>query len=215
MGSEGLVRLAWLHMWMFEDNLLFIKKDFGRSFRPQGSDAELEKYGDLIADRMMSYSLPESTPEARRSLDEIYINLLRLFEIHFSTYPYLLGGHPCAGDYAIMGALHAHMGRDPAGLRIMQKHGPRVLRWVENMLLPEVQAPEFHDFKVNYPADDHVPDSALETLRFIAGQYGMKFVLGAKAFNQAMHVLQPASGFALAPQQDQPVLPLQTVVYQG
>ena len=28
---------------------------FGRSFRPHGSDEELEKYGNLIADRLMSY----------------------------------------------------------------------------------------------------------------------------------------------------------------
>ena len=81
--------------------------------KPQGSDADLQKYGDLIADRMMSYGLPESSAAARAALDEKYKHLLALFEAHLIQYPYFLGGHPSAADYAVMGAFHAHMGRDP------------------------------------------------------------------------------------------------------
>jgi glutathione S-transferase len=213
MGSEGLLRLAWLHRWMFEENFAFVKKDFGRSFKPQGSDADLQKYGDLIADRMMSYGLPESSPAAREALDEKYKQLLSLFESHLIQYPYFLGGHPSAADYAVMGALHAHMGRDPAGLRVMQAHAPRVLRWVENMLLPEVQAPEFYNVSVEYLANDEVPDTALAVLHFIAEEYGKKFVLGAIGFNQAMEKLAPQAGYALAPEHDQPLLPAELVSY--
>jgi len=192
-----------------------VKKDFGRSFKPQGSDADLQKYGDLIADRMMSYGLPESSPAARAALDEKYKHLLALFEAHLIQHPYFLGGHPSAADYAVMGAFHAHMGRDPAGLRVMQDHGPRVFRWVENMLLPELQAPEFYDVPVAYLADDEVPDTALAILRFIADEYGKKFVVGAIGFNQAMEKLAPQSGYALAPEHDQPMLPVELVSYEG
>ena len=215
MGSEGLVRLAWLHRWMFEENFAFVKKDFGRSFKPQGSDADLQKYGDLIADRMMSYGLPESSPSVRDALDKKYKHLLALFESHLIQHPYFLGGHPCAADYAVMGAFHAHMGRDPAGLRVMQEHAPRVLRWVENMLLPEVQAPEFYAVPIEYLANDEVPDTALAVLRFIADEYGKKFVVGALCFNQAMGKLTPQAGYAFAPEHDQPLLPAERVNYQG
>ena len=179
------------------------------------SDADLQKYGDLIADRMMSYGLPESSPAAREALDEKYKQLLSLFESHLIQYPYFLGGHPSAADYAVMGALHAHMGRDPAGLRVMQEHAPRVLRWVENMLLPEVQAPEFYNVSVEYLANDEVPDTALAVLHFIAEEYGKKFVLGAIGFNQAMEKLAPQAGYALAPEHDQPLLPAELVSYGG
>jgi len=215
MGSEGLLRLAWLHRWMFEENFTFVKKDFGRSFKPQGSDADLQKYGDLIADRMMSYGLPESSPAARQALDEKYKQLLVLFEAHLTVHPYFLGGHPSAADYAVMGAMHAHMGRDPAGLKVMQEHGPRVLRWVENMLLPEIQAPEFCAVPVEYLANDQVPDTALAILHFIANEYGKKFVLGAIGFNQAMDKLAPKVGYALAPEDDQPLLPVESVTFEG
>ena len=107
LASEGLVRLAWQHRWLFEENYRFIKNDFGRSFSPQGSDEELLKYGNLIADRMMSYGLPESTPQLREQLNDSYQRLLSLFESHLIAHPCFLGGHPSAADYAIMGAMHA------------------------------------------------------------------------------------------------------------
>lgn len=215
LGSQGLIRLAWLHRWLFEENHRFVKMDFGRSFRPQGNDEELLKYGDLIADRMMSYGLPESTPEARAALDDQYRELLQQFEAHWIEHPYLLGGHPSAADYALMGALHAHMGRDPAGLRVMQNHAPRTFRWVEHMLVPDVQSPEFGDRPVSYPENDSVPETALGILRFIALRFGDAFVLDSLAFQQAMARQSVATGHELAPDNDQPTLERERVRFRG
>ena len=215
LASEGLVRLAWLHRWMFEENFSFVKKDFGRSFKPQGSDEDLLRYGNLISDRMMSYGLPESTEESRMALDKTYGELLSLFEAHLTEHPYFLGGHPSAADYAIMGAMHAHLGRDPAGLRMMQDYAPRTFRWVEHMIVPEVQSPEFYHVPVEYLPDDEVPETALAILRFIAEEYGQQFVLGSLAFNQAMERLMPEAGHQLAPEHDQPTLSAESVTYNG
>ena len=215
MGSEGLLRLAWMHRWVFEDNYAFVKMDFGRSFRPQGDDDELLKYGTLISDKMMSHGLPDSTADLRRSLDQQYISLLRLMEAHLIEHPYFLGGHPSAADYAVMGALHAHLGRDPAGLRVMQDNAPRVFRWVEHMIVPEIQSPEFFSRPVEYLPGDQVPATALDILGWIAGEYGQQFILGAIAFNQSMGELNLASGSALDAENDQPLLAPQKVVYRG
>ena len=215
MGSEGLLRLAWMHRWVFEDNYAFVKMDFGRSFRPQGDDDELLKYGTLISDKMMSHGLPDSTADLRRSLDQQYISLLRLMEAHLIEHPYFLGGHPSAADYAVMGALHAHLGRDPAGLRVMQDNAPRVFRWVEHMIVPEIQSPEFFSRPVEYLPGDQVPATALDILGWIAGEYGQQFILSAIAFNQAMDELNLASGSTLDAENDQPLLAPQKVVYRG
>jgi glutathione S-transferase len=215
LASEGLVQLAWMHRWLFEGNLKFVTMDFGRSFRPQGDDAQLMKYGRLIADRMMSQGLPEATPELKARLDEQYLQLLSLFESHLISHPYFLGGHPSAADYAIMGAMHAHLGRDPVGLGMMQQHAPRVFRWVEHMIVPEVQSPEFFDRPVEFEPDDKVPDTALQIMAYIASEFGEKFVLGAIAFNQAMERIAPESGYQLNPEQDQPLLPEETITHKG
>ena len=55
----------------------------------------------------------------------------------------------------------------------------RVFRWVEQMLLPEVQSPEFFDVSVAYLDADEVPQTALDLLRFLAEEFGQQFVLGA------------------------------------
>ncbi|XOV84888.1 MAG: glutathione S-transferase family protein [bacterium] len=215
LASEGLVRLAWLHRWMFEENDAFVRMDFGRSFKPQGSDEELLKYGSLIADRMRSYGLPESTDEMRQMLDTKYRTLLQLFEAHLVHHPYFLGGHPSAADYAVMGAMHAHLGRDPAGLRVMQDHAPRTFRWVEHMMVPEVVSPEFYSRPVEYFPDDEVPQTSLDILNFIAQEYGEPFVLGALAFNQAMNRQGASAGYEMSPEQDQPSLPAERILYNG
>lgn len=215
LGGEGLLRLAWLHRWMFAENLFFVRSDFGRSFRPQGTDQELEKYGNLIAQQMRRQGIPEATPEALDRLNDQYEHLLGGFERHFIEHPYLLGGHPSAADYAIMGALHAHLGRDPAGLNLMQNTAPRVFRWVEHMIVPEVQSPEFFDRAIVYPDRDQIPDTSIEILRHIAERYGRQFILSAKAFNQAMVRMQVESGHELAPEHDQPTLPKERLTYQG
>jgi glutathione S-transferase len=216
LASEGLVQMAWLHRWLFEENLTFVKKDFGRSFKPQGSDEELLKYGNLIADRMMGNGmLPDGTQEFKALLDQQYLGLLKVVETHLMHHPYFLGGHPSAADYAIMGALHAHLGRDPAGLRLMQENAVRVFRWIEHMIVPEVQSPEFYNHEIEYPANDHVPESALDVLHFIANEFGERFVLSALAFNQSLERLAPEPGYMFNAENDQPVLPEQVVHYNG
>ena len=105
LGSEGLVQLAWKHRWYFAGNDHFVKMDFGRSFRPQGTDEELVHYGNVIAERMLSRGKLDISDAARAQLDEEFIALLSLLEAHFTSHPYLLGGHPSAADYAIMGAM--------------------------------------------------------------------------------------------------------------
>lgn len=217
LASEGLVKLAWLHRWMFKDeNYFFVKMDFGRSFKPQGSDEELMKYGNVISDRMTTRgALPEGTDDLKARIDGQYLALLALFERHLIEHPYFLGGHPSAADYAIMGAIHAHLGRDPAGLHLMQNNAPRVFRWVEHMMVPEVQSPEFFDREIKYCVNDEVPETALAILQFIGETFGAGFVLSALAFNQAMERLAPERGHVIDEENDQPTLPQEEVQYQG
>jgi len=234
LASEGLLSLAFQHRWLFtEENRTFVRMDFGRSFKPQGTDEELIKYGNVIGDNILgdkvkfvlggdqeyqsfAASLRGSpTDELKARLDREYLGLLALMEDHLISHPWFLGGHPSAADYAIMGALHAHLGRDPAGLQLMQANAPRVFRWVEHMLVPEVQSPEFHDSAIEYPVGDEVPETAVKILLYIANLYGEKFVLAALAFNKAVERLSPETGHVFDAKHIDAVLPAETVSYQG
>lgn len=216
LASEGLLQLAFQHRWLFDENLKFVKMDFGRSFKPQGTDEELMKYGNVISGDILSRGIfPPRTDETRSRLDREYLGLLALMETHLMSQPWFLGGHPSAADYAIVGALHAHMGRDPAGLRVMQANAPRVFRWVEHMLVPEVQSPEFYDRDIEYPPGDEVPETALAILHYISDLYAERFVLGALAFNKAVERLKPESGYVFDAEDIDAVLPPEAVSYRG
>lgn len=97
----------------------------------------------------------------------------------------------------------------------MQDNAPRTFRWVEHMMVPEVQSPEFYARPIEYLPGDEVPQTALDILNFIAAQYGEPFVLSALAFNQAMSRLGASAGYELSPEHDQPSLPPERIVYDG
>ncbi|MDJ0785408.1 MAG: glutathione S-transferase N-terminal domain-containing protein [Myxococcota bacterium] len=207
LGSEGLVGLAWKFRWLHPDeNLHFVKMDFGRSFRPQGSDEELLHYGGRIADRMLSHGRTEASPETLDAMDEEYTALLSRLETHFIEHPYLLGGHPSAADYSLMGALFAHLGRDPLPRRRMQETAPRVFRWVEHMLVPDVQSPEFFDRPIEYPANDEIPPTAEDVLRHLLTRYGEGFRANVVAVNEYVERNGLSAGDAFSKETDQPVL---------
>ena len=205
LGSEGLVRLAWQYRWFPEDNLQFVKMDFGRSFRPQGTDEELLHYGNLIADRMLSRGKVSFDDELLAQMQTDYLGLLQRLEAHMQSYPFMLGGHPSAADYSLMGALHAHMGRDPVPLHLQQMNAPRVFRWVEHMMTPEIQSPEFAEYPIQYAPNDEIPDTFKEVLRYLLDLYGERFLSEGQAYEAYVDQrdLRPGS---MVDEEDQPML---------
>lgn len=184
--AESLGKVAWHFRWRFpEENLRFVTMDFGRSFRPQGSNEELMHYGGIIANRMDGHAAAIGLTEALYpTLLELYHEVLDVLEAHFTSYPYLLGGLPSTGDFALMAPLFAHLGRDPYPLHIMQRRAPRVFRWVEHMNTPEIRMPEFSDTPQAYLAGDEVPENVVRLLRMLIADFGSVFTSTATLYNE-------------------------------
>jgi glutathione S-transferase len=172
--AEPLGKVAWHFRWRFpEENQRFVTMDFGRSFRPQGTNEELMHYGGIIANRMDGHAAAIGfSTDLSPALDELYHDILDILEVHFTTHPYLLGGLPSAGDFALMAPLFAHLGRDPYPLHIMQRRAPRVFRWVEHMNTPEIRMPEFSDTPQSYLPNDEVPEQVVKLLRLLIDGFG-------------------------------------------
>jgi glutathione S-transferase len=181
--SENM-RIAWHYRWNFpEQNLFFVTMDFGRSFKPQGSDAELKHYGDIIAQQMDGHRPNFGiTPELYPALEAIYFDLLDGLEKHFTTFLYLFGGLPSIGDYALMGPLFGHLGRDPHPRSLMQERAVRVFRWTEHMNTPEICSPEFPDTPIAYLPDDAVPETVCDLVRLLCSDYAAIYRETAKLY---------------------------------
>ena len=180
-----LGRPAWHYRWNFMDeNYAFVGREFGRSFRPQGSDAELDHYGSLIAERMQGKRAGRGdSPALRPVFEAIYLDTLKLLEAPFTRYPYLFGGLPSIADHVLMGSLFGHLARDPVPANLMKRHAPRVFRWTEHMNTPEIVSPEFSEMPEAYLANDEVPETVLQLLRMCLTDVGQQFLTSAEHFN--------------------------------
>ena len=85
--------------------------------------------------------------------------LIARLETHFEEHPFLLGGRPCLGDFALFGPLWSHIWRDP-GTRAWLDEAPAVVAWFERTKSPVAEPGAFLE-------DDVVPatlDPILRTL---------------------------------------------------
>ena len=181
-----LGRVAWHYRWNFmEENYRFVGREFGRSFKPQGRNEELDHYGQIIAERMEGKrkGLGDS-PALRPVLEAIYRDVLDLLEEHFTEYPYLFGGLPSIADHVLMGALFGHLARDPKPSTIMKLRAPRVFRWTEHMNTPEIQSPEFADTPQAYFPNDEIPETVLSLLRLCIEDVSSPLLQSVQIYNQ-------------------------------
>jgi len=173
-GAQGLLRPAMHYRWNFDAvNLQFIRDTF-RDVIPVGLPPEAQEPAFLDASgRMRKATIALGvTPEAVPMIEESYAQFLRLMNAHLDDHPFMLGGHPTIADYGLIGAMYAHLGRDPAPLQLMQTIAPRVFRWTERMNMAETFEDEAQSKSGGNLLDgDNLPKTLVEILRFIAGDY--------------------------------------------
>ncbi len=218
IASEAL-KIAWHFRWNFQEaNYHFVSREFGRSFRPQGTDAELDHYGGVVARQMDSHRARVGiTPDLFPAMEAIYLDLLEQLEAHFTEHPYLFGGLPSVGDFGLMGPLFGHLGRDPYPLHLMQRRAPRVFRWVEHMNTPEIRSPEFSEAPLSYLPDDAVPPAVVELLRTFMADHAASFIETARLWRDwvARNPDKPPGTLLSDQDEDQPSLGMVTVRLRG
>lgn len=173
-GAQGLLRPAMHYRWNFDEvNLPFIRDTF-RDVLPDGLTPEAEEAVFLQASGRMrkATSAFGVFPETFKLVEESYAQFLALMNTHLHDHPFMLGGHPTIADYGLIGAMYAHLGRDPEPLRLMQSTAPRVFRWVERMNMAETfEDEQFVRSKGALFAGDTLPKTLLDILSFIGEDY--------------------------------------------
>lgn len=216
--SEGM-KVAWHYRWNFkEPNLHFVRREFGRSFKPKGTDELLDHYGEVVVARMDGHRARLGiTPDLFPAMEGIYFDLLDTLEEHFTNLPYLFGGLPSVGDHGLMAPLFAHLGRDPWPLHVMQQRAPRVFRWVEHMNTPEIQSPEFWDTPMSYLPDDEVPETVMRLIRTFCEDNSAVFQATAGLYRKwvAARMDWPAGSVISDTDEDQPSLGQITTPLRG
>ncbi|MFN2098753.1 glutathione S-transferase C-terminal domain-containing protein [Altererythrobacter sp. MF3-039] len=173
-GSHGLLRPAMHYRWNFDEvNLPFLRETF-RDVLPSCLSKDAEDADFLHASGRMRQAavVLGVTPDTQRLVEESYAQFLVLMEQHLRHHPFILGGHATIADYGLIGAMYAHLARDPVPLRLMQTSAPNVFRWVERMNMAETFVDEAVAKAQGKLFDsDSLPLTLLQLMRFIADDY--------------------------------------------
>lgn len=163
-GTQSMLRHAMHYRWSY----LQQQEEFLRTAFSTGTTAA---QADTVMTRMQSY-LPDLgvTEQTQPLIEQSYRQLLDILNQHFAIHPYLFGGRPSVADYGLVGPLFAHLGRDPVPCQLMQLRAPKVFRWVERMLAPGLEVPEYPQSTPEFLKEDQVPDSLGLLLEHIAGE---------------------------------------------
>jgi len=161
------------YRWNFDaDNLAFLDAEFTAHLAPLATPEEGRGVFEFASGRMRKAAAGFGvTPETYGLVEESFSDFLARLEAHLSRTPYLLGGRPTLGDYALIGPMFAHLGRDPHPHMLMKRAAPRVARWVERMNWPHQGAHEFVDMTEDLSPEAAIPETLERLLAFIAEDF--------------------------------------------
>ena len=169
VGSEYLLPLAMHYRWTYRaDQDSFLQAEFGRTMIAGQSREERRKLAAGMMDFFAGF-LPNLgvVPEVVDALETAYGDWLDALDEHFQYHPYLLGGRPCRGDFGMMAALFAHLGRDPVPAGLMKRKAPNLYRWTERMNAAAIADGEFAGYGEDYASDDKLPETLEPVLALV------------------------------------------------
>lgn len=157
-GDEWLVIPALYYRWTRPASTAFALDAFGRSAAPRLPAPVRERIAQAFGARMRGY-LPvlgvrdaASAAGVERTTREVIAALDRCL----ADQPYVLGGRPCLGDFALYGPLFAHLYRDPGSTELFDG-APNVRAWIARMHAPHAVG--------DFLADDAIPPPLEDVLR--------------------------------------------------
>ena len=130
-GDEWLPILAMHTRWNNEENRAFARDEFAAYGFPWLPRSLGRRLVAPITEKMSSYrEILGVTDASIPGVERMAQTVLCALNEHLQHAPFLLGGRPCVGDFALVGPLYAHVYRDP-GSRRMFDDVPAVVAWME------------------------------------------------------------------------------------
>jgi len=173
-GLAGMLQAAMHYRWSYRDEQeLFLQAEFGRGLYA-GADREARRAAGRRVMDFFSSSLPALGINAQTipAIEIAYEELLEALDIHFQSYPYVMGWRVSIADLGLIAPMYAHLGRDPYPTALMKKRAPNVARWVERMQLPNTPDGEYAPYDADWLADDEIPVTLEPVLTLLFKDWG-------------------------------------------
>ena len=173
-GLEGMLQAAMHYRWSYRDEQeVFLQTEFGRGLYA-GADREARRAAGRRVMDFFSSSLPALgiTNATVPAIEAAYEELLEALDVHFQSYPYVMGWRVSIADLGLIAPMYAHLGRDPYPTAMMKKRAPNVARWVERMQLPNTPDGEYATHNADWLPDDTIPNTLEPVLALLFKDWG-------------------------------------------
>jgi hypothetical protein len=181
-----MLQVAMHYRWSYRDEQeLFLQTEFGRGLYA-GADREARRAAGRRVMEFFSSTLPALgiTPQTIPVIEAAYAELLEALDLHFQSYPYVLGWRVSTADLGLIAPMYAHLGRDPYPTALMKKRAPNVARWVERMQLPNTPDGEYAAHVADWLPDDAIPATLEPVLALLFRDWGPQLVADAACYQQ-------------------------------
>ncbi len=185
-GLEGMLQVAMHYRWSYRDKQeLFLQTEFGRGLYA-GADREARRAAGRRVMDFFSSTLPALgiNPQTIPFIEAAYQELLEALDVHFQSYPYVMGWRVSIADLGLIAPMYAHLGRDPYPTALMKKRAPNVARWVERMQLPNTPDGEFAPHAADWLPDDAIPVTLEPVLTLLFKDWGPQLCADAACYQQ-------------------------------
>lgn len=185
-GLEGMLQAAMHYRWSYRDEQeLFLQTEFGRGLYA-GADRETRRNAGKRVMDFFSSSLPALgiTPATAPAIETAYEEWLEALDVHFQSYPYVMGWRVSIADLGLIAPMYAHLGRDPYPTALMKKQAPNVARWVERMQLPNTPDGEYAPYVADWLADDEIPVTLEPVLTLLFKDWGPQLSADIASYQQ-------------------------------
>ena len=185
-GLAGMLQAAMHYRWSYRDEQeLFLQTEFGRGLYA-GADREARRNAGKRVMDFFSSSLPALgiTNATVPAIEAAYEELLEALDVHFQSYPYVMGWRVSIADLGLIAPMYAHLGRDPYPTSLMKKRAPNVARWVERMQLPNTPDGEYAPYVADWLADDEIPVTLEPVLTLLFKDWGPQLGADIASYQQ-------------------------------
>ena len=185
-GLAGMLQVAMHYRWSYRDEQeLFLQTEFGRGLYA-GADREARRNAGKRVMDFFSSSLPALgiTNATVPAIEAAYEELLEALDVHFQSYPYVMGWRVSIADLGLIAPMYAHLGRDPYPTALMKKRAPNVARWVERMQLPNTPDGEYAPYVADWLADDEIPVTLEPVLTLLFKDWGPQLSADIASYQQ-------------------------------
>ncbi len=140
-GDEWWIPMAMHTRWNYPENYALFEREGGAALLP-GFPGFVQRRAVAIAAKAMRSKLDAvgARPAQFAMLNAWLHDMLDLLDAHFSCQPYLLGERPTLADFALVGSMYGHLGRDPWPAREMVAPRKHLRAWIDRMAAAPTQA---------------------------------------------------------------------------